>query len=187
MSGVFHFLGNGQILSGSVIDFGPDPEGSASPVTPTSPSTSYEAAVTAIRERAEALWPGVEPAVTLGWENEAFAMPTDPATARPLPCVVIDVVWTGGDFMTIGSPGYNLARREGHVWAYAFIPRGTGQIRAHQLAARAARLFEGQDFDGVVCEAAMPGGPVSSEDGNYYGQSVSVPFQYDETAGTTSA
>lgn len=141
-----------------------------------------EDAVTAIRDRAESLWPGIDPTVPLSWDNATFDGPVDPVTGDPMPFVVFDVVWTGGEFITVGSPGYNLARREGHIWAYAFIARGVGQIRAHQLIARAAGMFEGETFGGLWCEAAMPGGSVSSESGNYYGQSVAIPFIFDETA-----
>lgn len=138
-------------------------------------------AVAAIRNRADTLWPAIEAAVPLAWPNENFARPVD-ANGSPSPFVVIELRWNGGEFQSIGSPGYNIARREGHIWIFAFIPQGGGESRAHQLAARAAGMFEGQDFGGVVCEAAMPGGEADDEEGNYFGQSVAIPFDYDETA-----
>lgn len=142
---------------------------------------SLDTAVAAIRARAEALWPGIEASVALSWPNEDFTPPVDDQ-GRVLPFLRIEVVWNGGDFMSVGAPGSNLTRREGHIWAFAFIRRGIGEGRAHQLVAEFAGLFEGEDFSGVVCQAMQPGGPVDSEDGNYFGQSAAIPFNYDETA-----
>jgi len=142
---------------------------------------SLDTAIAAIRARAESLWPALEAAVPMAFPNEAFARPRSAAGA-PLPFLVIEVRWNGGGFMSIGAPGYNLARRQGHIWVFAFIPQGTGEARAHQLAAAAAGMFEGQDFSGVVCEAMMPGGQADAEEGLYFGQSAAVPFDFDETA-----
>lgn len=142
---------------------------------------SLNAAVAAIRSRAESLWPGLEAAVSLAWPNENFTTPVD-TNGNPVAFVRIEVVWNGGSFLSIGAPGDNWTRREGHIWCYAFIPVGTGEGRAHQLAAEAAGMFEGQDFSGLVCWAMEPGGPIDSEDGSYFGQSAAVPFYFDETA-----
>lgn len=140
----------------------------------------FSTAVTAIRSRADTLWPAIEPTVPQTWPNEPFDRPLD-VNGSPLPFVMIEVRWSGGGFESVGAPGSNLARRQGHIWVYAFVPQGTGEIRAHELVAKAADMFEGEDFSGVVCEAASPGGEVESEDGNYFGQSAAVPFDYDET------
>lgn len=138
-------------------------------------------AVAAIRSRAESLWPVLEASVPLSWPNEAFAPPVD-GNSAPSPFVVIEVRWNGGGFESIGAPGSNVARRQGHIWCFAFVGRGIGEARAHELADKAAGMFEGQDFSGVVCEAMSPGGEADSEDGNYFGQSAAVPFDFDETA-----
>lgn len=143
---------------------------------------SLSSAVTAIRARAESLWPGLEPDVPLAWPNEAFEKPIDSSTKGPLPFVMIETRWSGGEFVSIGSPGSNLARREGHIWIFAFIGQATGEGRAHQLIAEASGMFEGADFSGVVCQASEPGGDTRSDDGNYFGQAAAVPFNFDETA-----
>jgi hypothetical protein len=117
------------------------------------------AAVAAIRARAESLWPGVEAAVPLAWPNETFERPlSDRGT--PEPFVTVEVKWNGGEFVSIGAPGSNRVRREGQVWAFAFIPVGMGEGRAHQLAGEMGSIFEGQDFSGIVCWGMEPGGPV---------------------------
>lgn len=138
------------------------------------------AAETAIRSRAEALWSGIEPSVPLTWPNESFDKPPD-GNGAPASFVRLDVVWNGGDGITIGAPGNNIARRDGHIWAYAFTAQGIGVTMARQLASEAAGMFEDEDFSGVVCEAAQPGGDADEENGNYYGFAVAVPFYYDET------
>ena len=119
----------------------------------------------------------------LSWPNEAFSKPVD-GNGAPAPFVRIEVAWNTGEFVSIGSPGSNLARRMGHIWIFAFIAEGSGEALAHHLAAEAAEMFEGQDFSGVVCQAMEPGGDASAEteDGNYFGQAASVPFVYDELA-----
>lgn len=138
-------------------------------------------AVAAIRSRAESLWPALEATVGLAWPNERFNLPLD-ANGAPSPFVMIELRWNGGEFVSIGAPGSNRARREGHIWCFAFIPQGTGESRAHDLAGKAAGMFEGQDFSGLVCWAQEPGGEADDQDGNYFGQSAAVPFWFDETA-----
>lgn len=138
-------------------------------------------AVAAVRSRAESLWPGIESAVPLAFPNENFQRPLDSAGA-PLPFVMIELRWNGGDVITIGAPGDNVSRRDGQIWAHAFIPQGTGESRAHQLASEAAGMFENQDFAGLICAGMQPGGPADSEDGSYFGQSAAIPFTFDETA-----
>lgn len=142
---------------------------------------SLDTAVAAIRSRAEGLWPSIETAVPLTWPNENFTPPRAD-NGSPVPFVAVEVKWNGGDYASIGAPDDNLVRRDGHIWLYAFIPEGTGETLAHHLVAEGAEMFEGQDFAGVVCEGMQPGGPVDSEDGNYFGQSAAVPFNFDETA-----
>lgn len=142
---------------------------------------SLSTAVAAIKSRAESLWPGIEASVSLAWPNENFTRPVD-GSGNANPFVMIEVRWNGGEFGSIGAPGSNIARRDGHIWCFAFVSQGAGQDRAHELAAEAAGMFEGQDFAGIVCEAMQPGGEADDEEGNYFGQSAAIPFSYDETA-----
>lgn len=137
--------------------------------------------ILAIRSRAETLWPAIEPTVPLAFESENFEKPIGP-DQNPLPFVIVDPQWVGGEFVSVGSPGSNITRREGIIWIHAMIPQGTGVSRAHQLAARAGSMFEGVDFSGIVCWGMAPGGAADEEDGLYFGQSVEIPFYYDETA-----
>lgn len=148
---------------------------------------SLDTAVAAISDRAKSLWPGLEAAVPLAFPNETKAtdgteLPPRNNAGQPMPFLMIEVRWSGGGFVSVGSPGNNLARREGLIWCFAFIPQGQGEARAHQLAAEAAGMFEGQAFSGVVCQAMEPGGEAGDEEGLYFGQSAAVPFDFDETA-----
>lgn len=146
---------------------------------------SLDVAIAAIRARAESVWPGIEAAVLISWPNEAFDKPVEPdgnGGSRALPFVAFEVIWNPIGDGSIGAPGNNLARRWGHIWAYAFIPQGSGEARAHQLASEAAGMFELQSFSSITCEFSEPSGSAASEDGNYFGQAVSVPFYFDETA-----
>gem|GEM_PF-7040850 len=63
------------------------------------------------------------------------------------------------------------------------VPTGSGRVLADTYAGQFASILEQQDFSGVVFSAAEPGGGQSGMvDGTYYGQSVAIPFYYDETA-----
>lgn len=143
---------------------------------------SLDTAYDAVKTRAETLWPTVEPDVAVTFENaRSFTVPTD-ADGKRLPWLLVEVDWIDGDQESIGAPGGNLVRYLGNIFVHAFIPRGTGASRAHQLAARAMAIFASKDFGGLVTQAGKPIGPNSSEDGQYFGQSAWVPFQFDETA-----
>lgn len=144
-------------------------------------------ATDAIRARAESLWPPIEASVPLSFPNETNdsagnPLPPRDTSGQASPFVRIEVIWNGGGFMSIGDPGANRVRRQGHIWIYAFVPQGSGDSRAYKIAGEAAGMFEGAYFGAVVCEGMQPGGQVDSEDGSYYGQSASVPFYFDETA-----
>ena len=111
---------------------------------------------------------------------ESVGYQRDPAGTAFL---VVEVVWSGGEPASIGSPGNNLVRRRGSIWFHAMIPVGTDVDRALEIAQHAATIFENQDFGGVTCTAMEPGGGESgTDDGLYYGQSVSVSFFHDEAA-----
>jgi hypothetical protein len=143
---------------------------------------SLDTVASAIRLRADTLWPPLEPVIPLAWPNEDFERPIG-SSGRPLPFVVIELRWSGGEFASVGAPGNNLTRREGHIWIFAFVPKGDGETRAHQLVARAISMFEGADFGGgILCQGAMIGGEADDEDGDYFGQCAAIPFDYDETA-----
>jgi hypothetical protein len=138
---------------------------------------SLDTVFAAIQARIEAAWPTIEPTVPLAYPN---------AVSRPEASefLLVDVTWVGGIPTTIGAPGANRVRRDGYIWLHAFITAGTGnQVRAFQIASRAATIFEEQNFADVVCIAMEPGGGQSgTEDGRWYGQSVAIPFWFDEDA-----
>jgi hypothetical protein len=133
----------------------------------------------AIRDRATSLWNGIAPSIPLTWPNDDFMPGTISGT--PQPFVRMEIVWNGSDGITIGAPGGNVSRRTGHIWAHAFVAKGAGNTVPLTLVGEAAGMFEDEDFSGIVCEAAQPGGEASDEDGNYFGLSAAVPFYFDET------
>lgn len=139
---------------------------------------SLSSAYAAIKTRLQLLWPGTEPLVPLAFENVGYER--DPAGSAFL---VVELQWSGGEPASIGAPGNNLVRRFGNIWFHAFIPVGIDVDRALEIAQHAAGIFENQDISGVQCSAMEPGaGQSGSDDGLYFGQSVNVPFFYDESA-----
>lgn len=129
-----------------------------------------------IKARIEAQWPALEPTVPIAYPNDLVEPTGDEY-------LLVDVVWSGGDPVTIGAPGGNRVRRYGNIWLHAFIATGNGQSRAFVIAAKAAKVFEEQDFVSIVCSAMEPGaGQSGTDDGRWYGQSVNIPFWFDEDA-----
>jgi hypothetical protein len=129
-----------------------------------------------IKARIVAQWPLIEPNVPLAYPNDLVG----PSAEEFL---LVDVTWAGGEPVTIGAPGGNRVRRNGFIWLHAFIASGLGQVRAFEIASKAARVFEEQDFGEVVCSAMEPGaGQSGTDDGRWYGQSVAISFWFDESA-----
>jgi len=137
---------------------------------------SLDTVFAAIKSRIVAQWPAIEPTVPLAYPNDLVEAVGDEY-------LLVDVVWSGGDPVTIGAPGGNRVRRYGNIWLHAFTVAGSGQVRAFVIAAKAARVFEEQDFGSIVCSAMEPGaGQSGTDDGRWYGQSVNIPFWFDEDA-----
>ena len=129
----------------------------------------------AIKARLDELW--TFPSVPVTKLGEPFTPPEPPS-----PWVLIDIEWTGGEGMSIGSPGSNRKRRKGNINFIAMVPSWTGFGVADYYAGQAAALFESVDFSGIVCETAEPRGDVTAESGDWRGRLVTVPFHYDEFA-----
>lgn len=137
---------------------------------------SLDTAFNDIKNRIEGLWPAIEPSVPLAFLDSGYQRDLTGAEF-----LVVEVEWSGGEGVTIGAPGSNLARRDGFIRLHALVLVGTGQGRPMQIAARAAAIFEDQQFGEVVCWSMEPGGGNSgTDDGLYFGQSVDVPFRIDE-------
>jgi hypothetical protein len=139
---------------------------------------SISTAVSDVHTKIESEWPSLESTVPLAYPNALLQPPS--TTAEYL---VVEVSWAGGAPATIGAPGNNRARRDGWIWLHAFVRAGKGDVRAFEIAAKAATIFEEKDFGaaGLVCSAMEPGaGQSGSTDGLWYGQSVAIPFFFDE-------
>jgi hypothetical protein len=73
----------------------------------------------------------------------------------------------------------------GHIFAHVFVPKGYGLADHLSLAGRAGEVFRAATFynDGagakVVCfGASVQGGDSSSDDGNWFGVTVAIPFEF---------
>lgn len=142
---------------------------------------NHAAATAAIKARLAAQWT----TTAIAYANEPFAKPTATVSgvAAPAPFVLLEVEWLDGEQMSIGAPGANLVRRRGEILLHVLVPEGTGTATAETHAGTLAGIFECQTFSGVRCHAAQPGvADARAEDGSYFGRSIAVPFEYDETA-----
>ena len=92
---------------------------------------SLDTVFAAIQSRIAAQWPAIEPTVPLAYPNDLVEAVGDEY-------LLVDVVWSGGDPVTIGAPGANRVRRYGNIWLHAFIAAGSGQARAFVIVAKAA-------------------------------------------------
>ena len=126
-----------------------------------------------IENRVDLLWTHLE--VPVSKISQPFTIPGSPNA-----WVLLEVLWTTGFAISVGAPGGNRSRRVGYVNCYGFVPSFTGAGDADYYAGELASLYERQDFGGVVCGAAEPGGEARGVDGDWFGRLVAVPFFYDE-------
>ena len=139
-------------------------------------SVSLDEAFYAIHAALSTAWPQIDPTVPMVFLNTNSQH--DPAGA---PFVLVRVEWTGGEQVSLGSPGDNLVRRYGNVWFDAFVPIGVGQEAPLKYANDAANILECESLGEIVFMAMEPGaGSSGTDDGLYYGQSVNVPFYHDD-------
>lgn len=139
----------------------------------------WDLAVTAVEARFRTAWAGHTPVLFEGGadaDGKPFSAPNGP-------WVFVHVRWNGAENASVDGA---LKRRFGQVWVHAFIPANRVGREAHQLAARAATVFEDADFAGVRCFEAKPAGEADAAvanmpDGRWQGQSACIPFEFDET------
>lgn len=127
----------------------------------------YQAELTAIQSRFAGAW-GAAPPVYYG--NDDF---TPPATGE---YVVLYVLNGAENAISLGA--HVLFRNAGVIQVSIYVPTGSGEGRARELADSAAAIFRGKRFSGVLCRGAALNtlGPT----GKHYRVDVSINFQRDQ-------
>ena len=100
----------------------------------------------------------------------------------PMAFVALEFPGGAAEQITIGAPGANLFREDGAFMVHVFVPVGTGAAAARSQADQIAAIFRAQSFDGVRCWAPFPPHESPRSDGNYWGVSFGVPYQWDRFA-----
>lgn len=85
------------------------------------------------------------------------------------------------DVASEGDPENNLWREEGVFMVHVYVPTGTGSVLAKSTARDIYELYRGQEFDGVRCFGREIGEQGPRWNGNWWGISYAMPFQYDRT------
>jgi hypothetical protein len=140
---------------------------------------SSDVVYSAIKAYLTANWTTTE----IAWENENFQSPLS-SDGSPTAWVAVEI--TGNLYsqasIGAGTASGNLWREEGLLWLHIFVPTGSGSLVARQYAKQLADLFRGLSLSGDTLrfrDASIGRGQPGSEDGLYWGLSVSIEWQHD--------
>lgn len=140
----------------------------------------YAGAVAAMRAHYEANFAGVP----TQFQNED--PPQKPWPPAPkVPWCYFEVMQTQSDIRGAGLPGNQTWLTVGHIRIHVFAPKGYGFGDHLALAQSAGEIFRSktlyQSSPGakVLCMApSVQGGDSTSDDGNWFGITVSIPFEF---------
>jgi hypothetical protein len=149
----------------------------------------YAGAVAAMRTFFEARYS----ATPIAYQNEDA--PSDPwppvdGTGKPVPWLYFEVVQVETRLRGVGLPGNQVWLTVGFIRAHVFAPKGYGFAEHLAIAGLAAEVFRRRlsttRIPAPVCAAGartgegptIQGGDSASDDGNWFGVVVTVPFQF---------
>jgi hypothetical protein len=140
----------------------------------------YAGAVAAMRARFAANFAGAP----IAYQNEDA--PQNPWPPQPpAPWVYFEVIQAQTALRGVGLPGNQTWLTSGHICIHAFVPKGYGLADHLALAGRAGDVFRSATFYNsepgakVVCLGpSVQGGDSASDDGNWFGVTVSIPFDF---------
>lgn len=115
------------------------------------------------------------------WPNEKITPPTD-ANGLALPFIWSELTGLASTILSMGAPGQHRIRDDGFLRVHVMIAAGAGIEPAAKIAEDFAALFrltQPNGQPGLQTLAPTPAeGGASSDDGNYYGLSFSIPFWF---------
>jgi hypothetical protein len=140
-------------------------------------------------------WAGAVAAMRARFEAAAFTAPTEyqnedpPQTPWPpspaVPWAYFEVIETQTTRRGVGLPGNQTWLTVGHIFIHVFAPKGYALPDHLALAGQAGAIFRSATFYNaepgakVVCGGpSVQGGDSSSDDGNWFGVTVAVPFEF---------
>lgn len=105
--------------------------------------------------------------------------------AVPVPWIYLEVIQSSSELRGAGLPGNQTWLTLGHVLIHVFAPKGYALPAHLALAGQAGELYRSKTFYNtdpgakLTCYApAIQGGDSASDDGNYFGVTVSIPFEF---------
>jgi hypothetical protein len=138
----------------------------------------WAGAVAAMRARFE----GAFDAAPVKYQNEdPPGKPWPPAT----PWIYFEVIQAQTTLRGVGLPGNQTWLTVGHIFIHTFVPKGRGLAEHLALAGKAGDIFRAATFYNdepntkVVCYGpSVQGGGSDSDDGNSFGVTVAIPFEF---------
>lgn len=140
----------------------------------------YAGAVAAMRARFEAAALGVP----TEYQNED--PPQSPWPPSPaVPWIYFEVIQASSELRGVGLPGNQTWLTTGNIFAHVFAEKGWALPDHLRIAGLAGEVFRAATFyvsapgAKVVCGApSIQGGGAASDDGNWFGVTVAIPFEF---------
>jgi hypothetical protein len=140
----------------------------------------YAGAVAAMRARFEADFTAA-PVVFQNEDPPATPWPPQP----PAPWVYFEVIQAASNLRGVGLPGNQTWLTTGHVFAHVFAPKGYALPEHLALAGQAGEVLRAKTIYNTDPGArvtfyapSVQGGGSASDDGNYFGVTVAIPFEF---------
>lgn len=147
--------------------------------------TTFTQAANAIRSQFQTDFHASEPDVPIAFDNVeglytsggSIVQESKDGNGNPAPWVRLNVRHADAQLVSLGPRTY---RQPGTVITQVFIPVGTGDIRASEIAEAVAGSLRGVDTSGVRFDATSAPQFVGP-DGSWWQTNVTTPFEFDET------
>lgn len=110
-------------------------------------------------------------------QNVDFTPPVD-GSGNPLPYVALHIL--EGEAVRAGGTGRTSRyRHPGEIKAQVFVPRGTGDGLAREIADTIATIFRGRSIESGGIRFYAPSFRANGPDGDMWQGTVSCRFEYD--------
>jgi len=124
-------------------------------------------------------------AAPVAYQNEDPPRDPWPPAAPASPWIYFEVIQAQTALRGVGLPGQQTWLTTGHIFIHTFVPKGFGLADHLALAGKAGDVFRAATFYNaepgakVVCYGpSVQGGDSSSDDGNWFGVTVAIPFEF---------
>lgn len=135
---------------------------------------SSDVVFTAVRDLLAAEWSGA-PVI---WPNEGLEVSDSSA-----PWIYAEVSGSSLGAIELGG-GSAVWVESGVIWLHLYCPVGTGTLELRAIAKQLSNLFRSAALPGITLgRQSLGAGEPGDDDGLYWRQSMTVDYQYQDTAG----